>query len=295
MANMPFNFIYGEHMNDLPTREEYGEIFQYWFMELSERVNNLFQWGGLPLSIPQREIEFRLNMGGQTAIDTYKNNIRAFDSTFANQNTIYIDEPSQVNIYSPIFSATRKRSEVVLIRNNDYVLPTKLVIRYYADKLAHCDLSLNNVMVYTRAKNVPLSASGKMTESIKGWINRLWSGRVMPIEDKSFSMIEFKQMETGASNAITEILDARKALLQEFNECFGMRNSKIKKAQMTTDEVESGDAVLLVNIKNMLECRQKGAEEMNEKYGLNVTVRFCDEIEKQFENTTKGGVDNGTN
>lgn len=288
MARTPFNYIYSEHACELPTREEYGESFQYWFMQLSERVNNLCVWRGLPLSIPQREIEFRLNMGGQCWVEQYKKNVRVFDSSFANQNTIYLDEPSQVNIYSPIFSATCKRDEGVLIRNNDYILPTRLVIKHYADKLAHCDLSLTNAMVNTRAKNVPISASAKMTESLRSWVNRLWSGRVMPIEDKSFSMVEFQKMDTGASTAIIEILDARKSILQEFYECFGIRNSKIKKAQMTNDEVEAGDAMLLVNVKNMLECRQAGACEINEKFGLNVTVDFCDELKQQFDNDEKG-------
>lgn len=277
-----FKFLYDEKMKTCESWD-YSDHFSFWFMQLTERVNALFLYGGLPLSIPQREIEFRLINDGQAFFTKYKNNIRVFNSTFANQATIYLDEPKDLNIWSPIYSGCVDRNSGVLARNNDYCLPSSMIIRYYADKLAHADLTYTNTLVNMRAKNVPVSQTSKMTNSVRDWLNALWNGRNIPIEDGSYSKLEFKEMNTGGDSKILDIVETRKAILVEFYECFGIRQSRVKKAQMTDEEVQSGDAMLLVNVRNMLECRRLAVEELNKKYGLSVTVDFSEDLKNQFE------------
>lgn len=277
-----FKFLYDEKIETCEAWD-YSAIFHYWFMQLVERINSLFVYDGLPLSIPQRELEFRFTNDGQCWVTKYKNNLRVFDSSFANQNTIYLDEPKQVNIHAPVYSDTVDRNSGVLFRNNDYCLPSAMIVRYYADKLAHADLTYTNTLVNLRAKNVPVSQTSKMTNSVKSWLNALWNGRNIPIEDGSYSSLEFKEMNTGANAQILDIVETRKAILVEFYECFGIRQSRVKKAQMTDDEVQSGDAMLLVNVKNMLECRRAGIEEFNAKYNMNASVDFCEELKNQFD------------
>lgn len=277
-----FKFLYDEKMKTCESWE-YTDLFSYWFMQLAERVNALFLYDGLPLSIPQREIEFRLMNDGQAFFMKYKNNIRVFNSTFANQMTIYLDEPKEVNVWSPIYSGCVDRNAGVLARNNDYCIPSSMIVRYYADKLAHADLTYTNTLVNMRAKNVPVSQTSKMTNSIREWLNALWNGRNIPIEDGSYSSFEFKEMNTGGDSKILDIVETRKAILVEFYECFGIRQSRVKKAQMTDEEVQSGDAMLLVNVRNMLECRRLAVEELNKKYNLSVTVDFSEDLKNQFE------------
>lgn len=293
MEKALFKFLYDEKMKTCESWE-YSDLFSYWFMQLSERVNALFLYDGLPLSIPQREIEFRLMNDGQAFFTKYKNNVRVFNSTFANQATIYLDEPKQVNIWSPIYSGCVDRNTGVLARNNDYCVPSSMIVRYYADKLAHADLTYTNTLVNMRAKNVPVSQTSKMTNSIREWLNALWNGRNIPIEDGSYSKLEFKEMNTGADSKILDIVETRKAILVEFYECFGIRQSRVKKAQMTDEEVQSGDAMLLVNVRNMLECRRLAIEEFNAKFGFNASVDFSEDLKNQFE-FERGSMENGYN
>lgn len=287
--NMPlFEFLYASKIEDF-SHKTYEELYMYWNMWLLERINNLFEYKGLPDSVAQREIELRLNLDGQCFFMEYSNKLRVFHSSFSNVANIYIDDPLSVNLYSPIYSTNVPTSAGVLCRNCDYVLPTRTIVEYYADKLAHLDLTLTNVLVNMRAKNVPIAQNAKMFESVKTWLVNLWKGRNTAIEDKSFSMLDFKQMNAGASESLMDIVDARKSVIMEFYEQLGIRNARVKRTQMTDNEVEAGDAMLLLNISNMLKCRKDAVEQLNSKYGLNVSVDYCEEILNQFRE--EGGAD----
>ena len=46
---------------------------------------------------------------------------------------------------------------------------------------------------------------------------------------------------------------------------------------MVVDEVNVNSQMLLFNVSDMLECRQKAVEEINALYGTNITVDLSDE------------------
>lgn len=263
----------------------YQETFNFWQGNLLERVNNLFKYSDLPDSLPQREIEFRLHMGGQCFVsDDFDGLPRVFWCNASNLSGIYLDEPKSFNIYSgTVFSKNALRSEGVHGRNNDYIIPTKALIDVYADKLAHADLTLVNVLVNMRSKNVPVSASSKLTTRLKTWYKNIYSGKQTPIEDPSYSALEIKNMDMGASMQLRDLAEVRENIINEFYNSIGIRQAHIKKAQMTDNEVEAGDAMLLLNVSNMLECRKQFINDLNDFFGLSASVDYCEELKMQFE------------
>jgi hypothetical protein len=263
----------------------YQETFNFWMLYLLERVNNMYVWKGLPDSIPAREIEMRLNMAGQCFIsDDYDGLPRVFWCNPSDLTGIYLDVPKSFNVYSgTVFSANIKATDGVHIRNNDYTLSTRKIIEVYADKLAHCDLTLVNVLVNMRSKNVPVSASSKLTTRLKTWYKNIYSGKQTPIEDPSYSALEIKNMDMGASMQLRDLAEVRQNIFNEFYNAIGLRQAHIKKAQQNSTEIESGDGMLLLNISNGLKCRQDGAEAFSNFFGGSVTVDYCDEIKMQFE------------
>lgn len=273
----------------------YAETYKFWQMNLLERVNNLFKYGNLPESIPQREIEFRLHMAGQAWVsDDYDGSPRVFWCNAADTSGIYLDMPKTFNFYSgTVYSGDARRDQGVHGRNNDYMIPTKALIDIYADKLAHADLTLVNVLVNMRAKNVPVSASSKLTTRLNTWFRNIYSGKQTPIEDPSYSALEIKQMDMGASMQLRDLAEVRENIINEFYNSIGIRQAHIKKAQMTDNEVEAGDAMLLLNVSNMLECRKEFVNNLNNFFGLSVTVDYCDELKMQFDYSNKEVSDNG--
>lgn len=267
----------------------YTQAFKFWQANLLERVNNLFKASGLPDSMPLREIEMRFHIGGQCFVsDEYDGLPRVFWCSPSNTTGIYLDMPKSFNVFSgTVFSKNMQWNEGVHGRNNDYRIPTLDLINVYADKLAHADLTLVNVLVNMRAKNVPVSASSKITTRLRTWFNNLYSGKQTPVEDSSYSSLEIKQMDMGANMQLRDLAEVRENIINEFYNSIGIRQAHIKKAQMTDNEVEAGDAMLLLNVSNMLECRKQFADNLNSFFGLNVKYDYCDELKMQFSSNNK--------
>ena len=47
-----------------------------------------------------------------------------------------------------------------------------------------------------------------------------------------------------------------------------------KRAQMSDEEVESDEQLLLISLDDMLKCRKEGLAKLNEKFGLDVSVEL---------------------
>ena len=54
----------------------------------------------------------------------------------------------------------------------------------------------------------------------------------------------------------------------------GIRMYNPKKAQIIESEVESNDQMLLIASEDMLECRQRGIEQVNDMFGTSITVKL---------------------
>jgi hypothetical protein len=262
----------------------YPHVLKDWQMVLFERVINLFDWEGLPDTLPEREIEARLHGNGIAFVYDFKQNGKpyVFNTNSANISNIYTDIPLSMNLQSVIWSDTVKTSEGVLIRNNSTCLPTMTLINIYADKLAHCDLTMVNMLVNMRAKNVPIASTSKMVDRLRAWRANLFNGSFTSIEDPSFMGVDTVNIDTGTMSALRELAEVRQNILNEFYNSIGIRNQYVKKAQQTDDEISAGDTMLKINITDMLDYRQMAAEAINERYGLNCSVDFNEEIKAQF-------------
>lgn len=262
----------------------YPMILRDWQQILFERVINLFDWEGLPDTLPEREIEARLHGNGICFIYDFKGNGKpyAFNCNAANISNIYTDIPLSMNLQSVIWSDTVNTSDGVLIRNNSTCLATMKLINLYADKLAHCDLTLVNTLVNMRAKNVPIASGSKMLDRLRLWRENLYNGTFTSIEDPSFLGVDTVSIDTGITSQLRELAEVRQNILNEFYNSIGIRNQYIKKAQQTDDEISAGDTMLKINITDMLDYRQMAADAINAKYGLSCSVDFNEEIKSQF-------------
>ena len=57
----------------------------------------------------------------------------------------------------------------------------------------------------------------------------------------------------------------------------GIRQKSDKRERLVTEEVESDSMMLLFNIHDMLEQRQKACEEINKIFNLNMSVELSEE------------------
>lgn len=253
----------------------------YWMNVLFERTVRLFVWNGPDEDgIPQKEIETALMIGGMCGItNKYKKKLAAFNGYYAGTPTVYYDRFEDFSVHSPVYSGVLKvGKQVAVIENNSVRNSVMPLVNKYASLLAHCDVTLINVLINMRDKTIPVASTAAEKTALENYRNSLCNGKVVPILDPAFSMAKFITVPNTDNSQLKDLMETRRDLLNAFYNDIGVKTSWNKKGNMISEEVEANDSMLLLNLNDMLAARQKGVEMVNEMYGTNWTVDISPEL-----------------
>ncbi|MCQ2053066.1 MAG: hypothetical protein MJZ03_03940 [archaeon] len=261
----------------------YNGFYNYWREQLFERVMRLFVWENTG-AVKPKEIEQRLILQGHCEIAKYKGELTAFYGSL-NGVTKYQDEYTHANVTSPIYSQRLKINEqVVVIDNNALRNPVFDLINHYAMMLAHADVSITIAMINMRdANGIPVAQTEKQKESVNEYLGRRYNGQFGTITDKGSLGVETIGVSTQNGESLTALVDTKAKLLQDFYSDIGVRSAFKKRSNTISEEVEADTGLLLLNLSDMLDSRQKGAELVNSIWGTNWTVRIAEELVDALE------------
>lgn len=259
----------------------FSKNYRYWFDYLLERVSRLFEWQGLPF--PQKELELRLLTNGYCAIVPHKNSYMVCDCGVSGV-TEYYDEYTHINWATPVNSGNHKIDDRHILCNNDTLRDSVIpIVHHYAIELAHCDVTLIDCLVNKRADTVFTANTTTGAESVQLYINDLYEGKHRPIKDEIFNSVKVNTYN-GGNISFLECYELRKNILASFFECFGIATPTLKKGNMTDDEVNRDNGLLLVNINDMLKAREEIAQKLTKVLGTTVTVKTLVTYETNAEN-----------
>lgn len=262
---------------------DYDTAFRLWYERLSDKVLNLFNWSNLPFE--QKEIEIRLQMFG----NGYTGVLRAprlgrviVANGAASGVTEYPDKWVTYTWNTPLDSGMGKiGEEIALVYNNSLHIPTRRLVQRYAHLLAHAELSLQAILINSRATGILAAKDEKQRQDIAAFYAALEDGRTMAIiDDDGLSSLVgsegLRMISTAypAPHTIIDFWQIRQNLYKEFLAEIGISKSTDKKERMITDEVKQDAPLYQYSLDDMLKCREKGAEEINRLFGLNVTVEI---------------------
>ena len=273
----------------------YKPFYLYWRQQLFERVMRLFVWENTG-DVKPKEIEQRLILSGTCGITKYNGQLTAFFGSFYGP-TVYQDEFTNYIVHSPVFSKDFKvDKDITVIDNSALRNPVFPLIHHYAILLAQNEVSLCDAMVNIRDINgIPVAQNENQRASILNYKGKLFEGKYDVVMDPAFLGVEYKGTSSSAnSQIIVDLIQAKKDILSNFYSDIGIRSAFVKKSNTVESEVEADTTLLLLNLSDMLDSRQKGAEKVNDMFGTNWSVKIADEINYGLENDPekRGGNDN---
>ena len=270
----------------------YGYGYIFWKEHLLERCQKLFVYEGLPEGLPQKEIEMPLYLKGHVGICDYKHELTAFNGTFHGV-TKYLDEFTHYNCYCPIDTFTREiGKDIVIIDNTSLRNPLLPLIHHYAVMLAHTDVTLVDSLINVRdCGGVPVAPNEKTKKSIQEYQNKLYNGQYGVITDIGLQGVDFIGNARGSAQSIKEIYEVREKLIKSFYQAIGIKGSFEKNNNAVVDEVTSDSSLLQINIHDMLDCRKKGVEKVNNLFGTSISVDLAPEILDLYRDNGRGDDD----
>lgn len=274
--------------------------FDYWFYKLLNFCLSIFEYDNLPGSLPKREIELNLLLTGHAVIFTDKADIVTACTTLYNFDRYY--NPTQAvyaqprmtskTLYLDNSNEAHKQNAVVIynndIKDNIFYIPADggllTFISRYARRLADLESSENIYAVNSRLTSFPVGSTDGVIANIKKFFNSLVLGKREVIVDDAI-INSFRNVDIVSSNikdSINDILIARDKILEQFFRDIGVKFfADNKKAQLTDNEVEADNQLLLISLESMLKSRREGIDAVNEFYGLNIEVRISDNFNRE--------------
>lgn len=272
----------------------YNAYFFFWREELFERIMRLFVWENTyeliddkVVGIKPKEIEQRLILQGHCGI-TKINDEEELTAMFGHYFGVskYLDDKPYYMVRCPIYSGQRTiGKDIVVIDNNSLKNPTFELVHHYATLLAHVEVTLVDAMVNARdSGGIPVATTEKQKQSIMEYMGKVFNGQYGVVTDIGNLGLQYLGSDRKTHQQIMDIYQIREKLLKSFYSDIGVRSAFEKRSNSVEAEVEADTSLLLLNLSDMIDAREKGAEKVNKMFGTNWKVSIAEEIDYNTEN-----------
>lgn len=273
--------------NTINRKLSFKKAYTAWRNTLTERVVNIFEWNGLPF--PQKEIEILLTFVGFCGVTkSKKSELMAVYGSMSGV-TNYPDQFTTFTYATPLESGIKQiDKDLVVIDNNQIRLPLIDIINSYATLLAHTDLSLQAILINSRATGLITAKTQAQVDSIASWYSSLENGKTLAVLDgKSFESlmdddgIKVVPMNYPSAMTIDSYYQIRENLLKSFYSEIGVNSMRDKRERVVEAELDTNLNRILFNIDDMLKSRKEACEKINSIFGTNISVEYNKEIINQ--------------
>lgn len=247
------------------------------------RSSRMFTWVGLPDTIPERMLELYLQINGNVCITKVDDDVYAFTGGLGGEPDAYY-MPTLYTVANPAlkFSKSLKIGEECIVIPND-TMYTGLMPLYkrYASMITEAELSMYIALVNSRIIDLISAGDDRTKKSAEKYLEDVEKGELGVIAENSFleGINGLKTSNYGNArrgNVITQLIEAQQYYKAGwFNEIGLNANYNMKRESLNSAESQLNNDALLPLVDDMLKQRQRGADLINEMFGLNVSVTLA--------------------
>lgn len=248
-----------------------------------DRTQRIFEYKGLPDTIPQRMLEFLLQVNGYACFGECNGELYAFYGGLGGEPDAYY-RPTICVVANPYlkFNKSFKIDEDCVIMRNDSLLYGLLpLFSRYATAMAENDISFRLSSVNTRIEFLLSAPDDPTKAAAEKFLKDIEEGRQGVIASNEF-LEGIKAQEVGRSmRTFTDLIEYQQYLKASwFNEIGLNANYNMKREKLSTTESQMNNDALLPLVEDMLEQRRLACEKVNEMFGTDISVDFASSWEK---------------
>lgn len=255
---------------------------------MTNRCLAMFQWEGLPDTIPQRIIELYLICRGYAAVCPYNDDLYVFFGGLGGEPDVYY-MPTIFTVANPAlnYNANLKIDKECIVINNDSLYMGLIpLFRRYASLLSENVVSLRVAMINSRILNLISSGDDRTTKSAKAFLKEIEDGKLGLISSNEF-LEGIKSTPYGSDghyNTITSLIELHQYYKASWYNELGLNaNYNMKRESISRGESQLNNDALLPLVDDMLNCRKKAAEKINDMFGTSISVDFASSWKDNIE------------
>lgn len=263
--------------------------------ELFNRFSNIaitrIDWHGLPDSIDERFLNMSLYAFGTAAFFEDENlGFMALPCTVDGGFNVYYN-PNRVRAFSFNYNKTLEKDDFVYIRNTPTKTPTSWPVWEYTRRMADI---LRTIDVLNKKLKQPhiFLCDEKKRETYRRLFEQVDDNQYFIIGSKDFGIDKSKLdiLRTDVNPYFQDLWYSYKQMESILYTCLGIEsNNTPKNERLIVDEVNANNMVTEYSVYTTLKCLETACEQINKKWGLDVSVS----MKKVSEYRKEDGRNNG--
>lgn len=254
-----------------------------------DRTNKMFEYEGLPDTIPEYMLEYYLQVSGKVAITEVNGKLYALPGGLGGaydpyyRPTLYVvanpglgySASLRILNHLPPFGKQDYQGECVLIRNDTSMEGLLYIFSRYATQLAENDVSIRAAQINSRQQTLVSGQSDREVAAANEYLKGIVEGRLIAVAEQPFlDGIKVNNVSTMSSNSIIQLIELQQYLKASWYNEIGLNaNFNMKREYLSEEEIRTSTDVLLPLVDDMLRCREDALAVVNSTYGTNITVK----------------------
>lgn len=257
-------------------------------MYMLDRTNQMFEYKGLPDTIPADMLELFLQVNGHVGITEIEGKLYALPGGLGGapdpyyRPTLYIVANPALGIsrslsirnFLPPFDEQYTQGECVLMRNDTTMQGLFYLNTRYATELAENDVSIRSAQINSRYQVFISASTDSEIASANAYIKGIENGRLAAVFDTPFmDNVKVANVSVQNSNNIIQLIELQQYLKASWFNDIGLNmNFNMKREYLSEEEIQASTDLLLPLVDDMLTRREEALNLVNEIYGTDITV-----------------------
>lgn len=291
------------HFSIDPLTMDKDTLINDYVIYMLDRTMAMFDYKGLPNTITKRFLEWKTQTKNHVALIHLPKGINALgeeypDGVYAFEGGLggLIDNdglPTDCIITSPFMPSAngtyRIGKDCVIIRNDSYYIGLLPLLTRYANLLAENDISLKFASINSRVTSIIYADNDTAKADGETFLRDIEEGKKLGIIGSKafFEGVKTEPYNNSSRTPIIDLIELEQYLKGSLYMELGINsNYNMKREALNSNETSMNEGTLLPLIQDMLINRQKGWEDANKLFGLNVKVSLSPLWEKTMDDVT---------
>ena len=258
--------------------DKVGGVRQY-IMYMFNRLQSMFEYKGLPDTIPQRNVELMLQTNGNVCVTEVDGKLYAFTGGLGGEpNEYYM--PTIYTVANPYLKFSKNLkidTDCIVIPNDALYIGLLPMFNRYASMLAENDATIRIADINARIINIISASDDRTKKSADEYINDIEKGKLGVIAEQAFieGLRTQPYASSGSTNNITQLIELQQYLKASWFNDIGLNaNYNMKREAINGIEAQLNNDSLLPLAQDMLNQRKVGWDKVNKMFGTNIEVEF---------------------
>lgn len=258
-------------------------------LSILNRTLGMFEYKNLPETLPQVEIEKRLQTKGHATIYQYKNNLYVTTGSLNGQELSPYNEPTHVNINIPAFNLSQRleiNKQCVVIYNDDMKTGLLDTINKHGTLMVENEITMLLSTYNARIQTLISAGTDQTINDAQKYLSQIIDGNLGIIgENAFFSDLKTHNAQSAAKQDITQLIQLQQFYKSDLYNELGLSSlNNMKKERMNIDEVNANNDNIYPYVDGMLRNRMEGLDMVNKLFNGNIEVDFSSTWKDKADN-----------